>query len=317
MAILFTAQVKPVLTQEIFNWDVALIEPEKTESPTESTGQPAADQVPPAVRPVQPQLRPAPSREEPPPDPVTHRVAPQQTAQTVHPEVQPPKPIEQREEPPRTLKTEPMTPPLTPVPERTIEPVEQELAETPKTRPEPVMPTKEPEPLPPRESVLDQDQPVVPPAPDAVDTRSGETPAPSAPAPFASSSHAEPAPPIASVPSAAPQEAQVEAPKTAAAGDVKANARWMAESLRRRVAELQRYPASARLNGQQGKVVLLAVIRSDGHLAQVTVQKSSGHEVLDAAAIELVKLACPLHMKHAINTPQIAVSLPVAYILTN
>ena len=54
-----------------------------------------------------------------------------------------------------------------------------------------------------------------------------------------------------------------------------------------------------------------AIIRSDGHLAEVTVQKSSGHNVLDAAAMETVRLACPLHMKHAIGKPEIVVSLPI------
>jgi protein TonB len=91
----------------------------------------------------------------------------------------------------------------------------------------------------------------------------------------------------------------------------------LAESLWRRVAELKRYPNSARMNGQEGKVILKAVIRSDGQLADVFVQKSSGYSALDQAAIEAVKLACPLHMKHAIGKPQIVVSLPIVYSLAN
>ncbi|HEY5931688.1 MAG TPA: energy transducer TonB, partial [Nitrospira sp.] len=99
--------------------------------------------------------------------------------------------------------------------------------------------------------------------------------------------------------------------------EAKADNRWLAESLWRRVAELKRYPNSARMNGQEGKVILKAVIRSDGYLADVSVQKSSGYSVLDAAAIEAVKLACPLYMKHAIGKPQIVVSLPIVYSLAN
>ena len=38
---------------------------------------------------------------------------------------------------------------------------------------------------------------------------------------------------------------------------------------------------------------------------------------LDEAAIEAEKLACPLHMKHAIGKPQIVVSLPIVYSLAN
>ncbi len=97
----------------------------------------------------------------------------------------------------------------------------------------------------------------------------------------------------------------------------KADNRWLAESLWRRVAELKRYPNSARMNSQEGKVIVKAVIRSDGHLADVFVQKSSGYSALDAAAIETVKLACPLHMKQAIGKPQIVVSLPIVYSLAN
>ncbi len=99
--------------------------------------------------------------------------------------------------------------------------------------------------------------------------------------------------------------------------EARSDNRWLAESLWRRVAELKRYPNSARLNGQEGKVILKAVIRSDGYLADVSVQKSSGHSILDAAAIEAVKLACPLHMEHAIGKPQIVVSLPIVYSLAN
>ncbi|MBD0316137.1 MAG: TonB family protein [Nitrospiraceae bacterium] len=101
------------------------------------------------------------------------------------------------------------------------------------------------------------------------------------------------------------------------APEAKADHRWVGESLWRRVAELKRYPSTARLNGLEGRVVLKAIIRADGHLAEVSVVKSSGHAVLDAAAMEAVKLACPLHMKHSIGPPQIVVSLPIVYSLAN
>jgi len=99
--------------------------------------------------------------------------------------------------------------------------------------------------------------------------------------------------------------------------EAKVDNRWLAESLWRRVAELKRYPNSARMNGQEGKVILKAVIRSDGQLADVFVQESSGYSALDEAAMEAVRLACPLYMKHAIGKPQIVVSLPIVYSLVN
>lgn len=95
----------------------------------------------------------------------------------------------------------------------------------------------------------------------------------------------------------------------------KADYAWLAESLGRRIAALTRYPSSARLNGWEGRVVLKAIIRADGHLLHVTVHRSSGHEALDRAALETIKLACPLHMKHALNSAEVAVYVPIVYSL--
>ena len=278
---LFAAQVRPVLQEEPFKWDVALVEAVKTDSVPDQTPAPQ-----PVVPPVQAQARAtAPRPVEPPPDAVMHRVAPQQTVQMVHPEVQPPKPVEQREDPVQPLKTEPVTP------------------------------TKEAEPIQSAEPVIAQRQPVEAPPSEAVETKPIEAPAkPSVPEPVASSSPVDPAPAV----SPNPVEVPVQTAKAAPSGsEVKTDHRWLAESLWRRVAELKRYPSSARLNGQEGKVILKAVIRSDGHLAEVSVQKSSGHHILDVAAMEAVKLACPLHMKHAIGKPEIVVSLPIVYSLAN
>ena len=96
---------------------------------------------------------------------------------------------------------------------------------------------------------------------------------------------------------------------------VKADYGWLAESLRRRLAELKRYPSAARLNGWEGKVVLRAVIRADGHLSEVKVHRSSGFEALDNAALEAIRLACPLHMTNAIGAPEVAVYVPMVYSL--
>jgi protein TonB len=123
-------------------------------------------------------------------------------------------------------------------------------------------------------------------------------------------------PTTASPPKVGLPEAPSQAAQATPGPDTKLD-RWVGESLWRRVGELKRYPASARLNGQEGKVILKAVIRADGHLAEVSVQKSSGHHILDTAAMEAVRLACPLHMKHAISKSEIVVRLPIVYSLAN
>ena len=96
---------------------------------------------------------------------------------------------------------------------------------------------------------------------------------------------------------------------------VKVDHGWLAESLRRRLAEIKRYPSTARLNGWEGKVVLRAVIRADGHLSEVKVHRSSGYESLDNAAIEAIRLVCPLHMHQPLGTHEVAVYVPMVYSL--
>ena len=139
-------------------------------------------------------------------------------------------------------------------------------------------------------------------------TRDLDPPAPPAPA-TAAVIDAKPAESVA--PESAPQTAMATSPTTV----VKADYGWLAESLRRRLAEIKRYPSAARLNGWEGKVVLRAVIRADGHLSEVKVHRSSGHETLDNAAMEAIRLVCPLHMTNTIAAAEIAVLVPMVYSL--
>jgi protein TonB len=138
--------------------------------------------------------------------------------------------------------------------------------------------------------------------------RDSDLPASSAPA-TAAASDAKPAEPV--VRESAPQVAMAIRSTPA----VKADYGWLAESLRRRLAEIKRYPSAARLNGWEGKVVLRAVIRADGHLSEVKVHRSSGYEALDNAAMEAIRLVCPLHMTNAIGAAEVAVYVPIVYSL--
>ncbi len=111
------------------------------------------------------------------------------------------------------------------------------------------------------------------------------------------------------------REHQVVAQAAVARPAAKADYGWLAESLHRRIIELRHYPSTARLNGWEGKVVLKVSIRNDGQLKDVEVVKSSGHEALDQAAMEAVRRACPLHMKHELTAPMVVLHLPVSYSL--
>jgi protein TonB len=88
---------------------------------------------------------------------------------------------------------------------------------------------------------------------------------------------------------------------------------WLSETILRRVEELKRYPAEARLDRAEGKVVLKAVIRGDGSVEGVEVFQSSGHQSLDRAAVELLNLAAPFQFPRALEKSQITVKIPMSY----
>lgn len=88
---------------------------------------------------------------------------------------------------------------------------------------------------------------------------------------------------------------------------------WLSETIMHRMQELKRYPAEARLDRAEGKVVLKAVIRSDGGIGNVEVFQSSGHQSLDHAAIELLNLAAPFHFPRPLEKPQMTVKIPMHY----
>ena len=53
------------------------------------------------------------------------------------------------------------------------------------------------------------------------------------------------------------------------------------------------YPAQARRRDTTGSLRLLVVINADGSLVNARILESSGHAVLDAAALRVARLAAP------------------------
>ena len=333
-----------VVEKEPFKWDVALVEAPR-EVVRQEEPAPVPQVQPPVPTPVKP--RPEPVRAvPPPPQPVQRqvetRVVPQAIQREVQPVVETVRPQEQiqptREvvqvqakpiEPQEIQKTEPLMQAAVPaeVVRETAPAVEQTVVEAaPATAQtyqaqavvsEPAVMETRPEPI------VTASAPVVHAAPAA-------EPAPASPAPaveaVASVSEPVPAPPapVAAVPApvaaaqpdpATLQEHQVVARVATPRPATKADYGWLAESLHRRIIELRHYPSTARLNGWEGKVVLKVSIRQDGQLKDVEVVKSSGHESLDQAAMEAVRRACPLHMKHELTAPMVVLHLPVSYSL--
>ncbi|MBI4401317.1 MAG: TonB family protein [Nitrospirae bacterium] len=88
---------------------------------------------------------------------------------------------------------------------------------------------------------------------------------------------------------------------------------WLAETLWGRVEQLKRYPHMARMNRWEGRVVLRVVIKEDGQLLDLAVAESSGHSVLDQDALEILRQASPLTLKHPLGKPQVVVQVPISY----
>lgn len=90
---------------------------------------------------------------------------------------------------------------------------------------------------------------------------------------------------------------------------------WLADALYRKIDHLKRYPSVARLNHWEGRVLLRAAVRADGQLVDLDVAESSGHPVLDQDALEIMRRASPLELKHALGKPQVVVNVPISYTL--
>jgi protein TonB len=88
---------------------------------------------------------------------------------------------------------------------------------------------------------------------------------------------------------------------------------WLSEAILRRVEELKRYPASARVDRAEGKVVVKAVINEDGSIGEEEVLQSSGHPGLDQAAIETLRQAAPFHLPRPLGQPRMTIKIPMSY----
>jgi protein TonB len=305
---------------------------------------PRSEPVPAVVPPPQPVQRQVETRVAPQPiqrevKPVVEPVRQEQVQPTGEVVEMQAKPIEPQEIQKQEVKTEPILQAATPaeVKQEVAPAVEQQVIEaapvTPQAyQPQPVV-TVPPTVEKPAEPVLMATAPAVEAIPAAETVSAPSAPADPAPAaePVAAAVSepvvASPAPveavvapsaPVAAVSQPDPatlQEHQVVARAVAPRPATKADYGWLAESLHRRLIELRHYPSTARLNGWEGKVVLKVSIRNDGQLKDVEVVKSSGHESLDQAAMEAVRRACPLQMKHELTAPMVVLHLPVSYSL--
>lgn len=94
---------------------------------------------------------------------------------------------------------------------------------------------------------------------------------------------------------------------------VQADYGWLRDTLWNRIQELKRYPALARSNHWEGKVVVAAVIREDGTVVGLRIAESSGRPILDQEALSVMRQASPLTLKHPLGKPQVTILIPISY----
>ncbi len=115
-------------------------------------------------------------------------------------------------------------------------------------------------------------------------------------------------PPAKSSPAALPAPV---APPPPPRPDHEAQQRWYA-ALAAKLAELKRYPLAARRLGQEGVVILEAVIQPDGR-TEPSVKRSSGYAILDRAAVRLFEDAVQALQERLSPAQTSRLEIPVAY----
>jgi len=80
-----------------------------------------------------------------------------------------------------------------------------------------------------------------------------------------------------------------------------------------RIEALKQYPIDARLKHAEGRVVVRIVIQEDGQILSATIAKSSGHDILDQAALETIRKASPIMLTQPLEKSQITIQVPLSY----
>lgn len=92
---------------------------------------------------------------------------------------------------------------------------------------------------------------------------------------------------------------------------------WLMSLLWNRVTALKRYPQEARMNRWEGRVIVRVIIDERGHLLDAVVAAGSGHEVLDRAALEVIRESCPLALTQPLGRSRIVLRVPIQYKLNS
>lgn len=156
-----------------------------------------------------------------------------------------------------------------------------------------------------------------PPAPASSVTQAAK-PAPPPAKPVKPTKPAKPAT-AASAPSVAEQAAQGPKPGNAGAGGVSADERGKASlsdyrsKVAARLRRARSYPAAARAENLTGTATVTFTITASGGVGRASLAKSSGHRILDQAALDMVARAAPFPPLPAGAGNSITITVPVRF----
>ncbi len=179
-------------------------------------------------------------------------------------------------------------------------------------RPKPLDPVQPPKPIAPRK-------------PSAVKIPRKRPKRVATPKPIAPTQPARKAPPVAAPKSAQPREPVTSRPAVTPAVRLTQPAAPLVQDLQRQYLAMvsaalrrhKRYPRTARRRGLSGKVVLAFVILPNGQITDARIAESTGHTILNNAALRALRRAMPLPpFPPALKRPSLRVTIPILYELT-
>ncbi len=88
---------------------------------------------------------------------------------------------------------------------------------------------------------------------------------------------------------------------------------WLMDTLRTKLEQVKIYPSSARTSHAQGRVVVRVSILSNGRILDSEVEESSGHPILDQAALDALQAASPLALAHSLEGESVVMLVPLNY----
>lgn len=286
-ALILLQQMHLALQPEPFEWNVAMVQPVDShspaavpnESPPSPPSTPAQPSVPAQKHPAAASVEPLPASLVPfqaPPTPTNNRPP--------HAEPAPPSPVQAT----GPSKTEPMP-----------EPIRDE----PHSQPHAAVRSDEPPHQPPV-----QESPVASTSPTTAAVQSS---APVVQESAPSNTTSPPATPAE--PSSASTNLAALTP-TGQSNATKPDDGWLSELMAKWIVELEKhYPAALRMEGVQGKVVLVAMLHENGTLSDVKIAKSSGNVLLDQAAIADVEHGPPIKLSRPLGRPQRSIKFSISY----